>query len=71
MLGKGLVGELGKPMGVSRERVGEANDGVAATLMSSWVADLPVVLKKRGNARGGKGQSRVGCSAGAPRLHLR
>jgi hypothetical protein len=45
--------------------------GVAATLMFPWVADLPVVLKKRGNARGGKGQSSVGCSAEATRLHPR
>src|SRR6516162_2282202 len=37
--------------------------------MASGVADRPVVPRKRGNARGGKGPSRAVCSTRATRLH--
>src|SRR5215472_8780518 len=35
--------------------------------MPRWLADRPVVPKRRGNARGGKGSSRTACSARATR----
>ena len=39
--------------------------------MLPWVAELPVLPEKRGNARGGKGERRANCSAREPRLHQR
>jgi hypothetical protein len=39
--------------------------------MLPWLAGLPVVPKKRGNARGGTGERRASCSTGEPRLHQR
>src|SRR5881275_2378283 len=38
--------------------------------MLPWVAGLPVVPEKRGNARGGKGERRASCSTREPLLRL-
>ena len=74
------AGHAGKRMGGG---TGEAHRGLTSVSSGSeavsaerprcrrWVADRPVVPRKRGNARGGKGPSRTACSTRATRLHQR